>query len=106
VESILLSSLRGLVLDLHECFWLRTLGTCYCSVRGHSCFSCDCASIAELARNIAPFTEVHFIGRLTLERRVWNDSVVLVHIECRLLTHVFDCREHVQIQPSRWAARK
>lgn len=88
----LLSGLDWFVLDPHERFWLRTRDTCYCSVCGHSCFSCDCASIAELARYIAPLTEVHFIGRLTFARRMWNDLVVLVDVEFRLLTYVIDCR--------------
>ncbi len=59
----------------------------------------NCASVVELIWNIAPFTEVHFIGGLSLECRMADNSVVLVDLECRLLTYVIDCREHVQVQP-------
>ena len=38
--------------------------------------------------NFVSFTEVHFIRRLALERRMWNDSVVLVDVERRVLAHV------------------
>ena len=52
-----------------------------------------------MVRNITSFTKVHLIGRLALERRMGNDSVVLVHVEGCLLAHVVDRIEIVQVQP-------
>jgi hypothetical protein len=33
---------------------------------------------------------VHFIGGLSLECRMWNNSIVLVYLERRLLAHIVD----------------
>ena len=52
-----------------------------------------------MVRNVTSFTKVHLIGRLALERRMGNDSVVLVHVEGCLLAHVVDRIEVVQVQP-------
>jgi hypothetical protein len=63
------------------------------------CFSGNCASFVELVRNVTSFTKVYFIGRLALERRMGNDSVVLVDVEGCLLAHIFERFKPVQVQP-------
>ncbi len=62
------------------------------------CFSGNCASFVELVRNVTSFTNVYFIGRLALECRMGNDSVVLVDVEGCLLAHIFERFKPVQVQ--------
>ncbi len=78
------ASSQRLASSLTGAFWNGLLSTLYCS-------TLSTQSVA---------------WRLTLERRMWNDSIVLVYVECRLLAYVVDRFKRVQVRPSHCAASK